>query len=229
MIDYRRPVRATAHTWIMCGTLGGVGVSHTFVAGRAMWGINKDVMRLIDVEIGIIQVVPDSRLEVFCEYMQVFEQRIKEKLPAKILVLANVTRSIEVTTAIWRKSPEALPIIIKPGVKCDWSFPHHVCGRALLLSRLQLWISDKKIASSLPADDSDPLIWNWDKLRNALAKITAAPHKADSDMLSNLEEQLNEDVVMGVAQLPYWVEGEIPSVYTDEQPVPPYSEPYNNV
>jgi hypothetical protein len=81
-----------------------------------------------------------------------------------------------------------------------------------------LWISDKKLVSSLPeAKDDEPNIWSWQAVRDALSTITAKPPKIDDDDITNLET-INEDVVLAVSMLPWWAEMEEPNVYDDVKP-----------
>ena len=120
--------------------------------------------------------------------------------------------------ALWRKTPDAIPVVISKGTQDEWSFPMRVCGRPLLLSRLQLWISDKKIISSLPEENpDDPNIWSWQAVRDALSTITGKPPRVDDDDILNTET-VNEDVVIAVSMLPWWAELEVPDVYDDTRP-----------
>jgi hypothetical protein len=188
------------------------------MGGRANWVLDKYKMRLVDVELAVIQTIPGGRIETFLEYLHQYEAKVKDKNPARILILADVTRSVEMIPALWRKSPDAIPVIISRGTQDEWAFPMRVCGRPLLLSRLQLWISDKKLVSSLPeAKDDEPNIWSWQAVRDALSTITAKPPKIDDDDITNLET-INEDVVLAVSMLPWWAEMEEPNVYDDVKP-----------
>jgi len=189
-----------------------------FMGGRGNWVLDKDKMRLVDVELAVVQTIPGGRLETYLEYLQEYEKKILSKNPARVLILADVSRSIEVIPALWRKSPDAIPVRIVKTPQDQWSFPIRVCGRPLLLSRLQLWISDKKLISSLPeAKEDDPNIWSWQAVRDALSTITARPPTVDDDDILNTE-MVNEDVVLAVSMLPWWTDSERPDVYDDTRP-----------
>lgn len=216
-LDPKKRLRATAYTWTVASKLGTSQVPHVFVAGRSTWLLDKEQMKLHETEIAVVQTVPGGRIEDFLNFLFEYERRIKIKEPAKLLVLADITRSVEVIPALWRKTPDAIPVKIPMGAMDEWSFPMRICGRPLIMSRLQLWISDKKLVSSLPENEQDdPHLWNWGKVRGALSSITGKPAKMDDDTPVEDESVLYEDVVTTIAMLPWWAEGEQPTPYAPD-------------
>jgi hypothetical protein len=218
-LDPRRPVRAAASCWLTYGKLGTPSIPHVFVAARCNWALDKQRMRLIDAELAIIQTVPDGRLTTFIDHLHSFNERIKEKKPVRQLLLADLTRSMEVCPALWRKLPDAIPVLVTPAPRDEWSFPFRVCGRPLLLSRLQLWISDQKLVSALGQPADDPNLWAWDRLREAIAATVMKPARLDPTAMGFMDDSTEDDVVLGIAQIPWWAEMEEPSPYADTLPV----------
>lgn len=213
-LDPRKRLRAKAYTWIVAGKLGTSQIPHVFIAGRSTWLLDKEQMKLHETEIAVVQSVPGGKIEDFLNFLFEYEKRVKDKDPAKLLLLADVTRSVEIIPALWRKTPDAIPIKVPTRPMDEWSHPIRICGRPLILSRLQLWISDKKLVTSLPENEGDdPHLWNWTRVKSALSGITATPARLDEDSPIEDDSVLNEDVVTCIAMLPWWAESEQPTPY----------------
>jgi hypothetical protein len=213
-----RALRSAAHTWILCGKLGNAQIPHVFAAGRVTWVLTKHnsttpSMRFASSELAIVQTVPGGSITTYLDTLYEFEQRILDKRPAANITLADITRSHEVTEILWRKTPEAVPVILTSAHRDDMSFPFWHVGRALIMSRLQVWIADKKIASALPPPDPDnPNMWDWGRVQNALSTITARVPKFDeADPLA--EDVLFDDIATCVGMMPWFGEGDQPSIY----------------
>jgi hypothetical protein len=210
--DWSRPLRPEAKCWIIYGRLGNPNVPSVFAATRANWTFDRSRMRLVDLELALVQTLPDAGIKAYCAQLEVMENRVKAFHPAKQVTLADVSDSLEAREAVWRKSPNAVLIRMATGYSDIWELPFRICGRAGLMSRLQLWLSDGKLVPALTADDSDPNVWTWDRVRQALATTTGKPPRPEDEQ----EDHLEERIVLALAQGPWWAEGELPSVYADD-------------
>lgn len=210
---YRLPVRPNAYTWRIVGRLGTPIVPHTFVASRLRWTFDDHRMRMMAAELGMIQLVPSGTGESFIRTMVEYDRRARAKGDAAVQVIADLSRSLEMRVNISRALPRVDYVEILPNQEDKYDFPARKCGRQLVLSRLQSWMTDRKIGFALPKSE-DPNVWGEARVVRALSSVQMRAPKADSEEIIS-DDTTSDEVALAVAMVAWFAESRRPAIHDD--------------
>jgi hypothetical protein len=213
VVDLRYQIpRAMAHTWVLVGRLGTPILPHVFAAARATWHLANKRMEMVEIELGVVETRPGGSVIQYAEQLRTMEQHIKEKKPTSLSTYADITRSVEAEQAVHKVVKECLVTEVVNTAGKAWSLPFFQIGRPLLLSKMQVVLSERKIASALTKDDDDPNRWSWERVRNALSLAALRPPRlSDEDILH--DQNTDDDVALTIAQIVYNADTDIPRPY----------------
>ena len=209
---YRLPIRPNAYTWRIVARIGAPNVPHTLVASRLRWTFDQHRMRLMQMERGAIQTVPGGTGDSYIAALVEYDARARSKGDAGVALVCDVSRSLEMRHNIARKVKGVQFCQVKNLQEDEWKFPMRVVGRQLALSRLQSWMTDRKIGTSLPTDSDDDNFWSRKRFERALAAMQSRPPKFDGDEIIH-EPTVDDEVILSVALATWWGEAGRPSIH----------------
>lgn len=210
-LNFQGAVRPVVYTWIIIARYGTPILPHVFCSARATWNYDKGKMLMTSAALAAVQLVPGGTGEIFIKTLEEYAARAKGKKDDGTAIICDLSRSIEMRGPIARRVPGIALARVTGGQEDDWLYPARLCGRVLLMSRLQAWLTDRRLVSALPSAD-DPNMLNWTKVRAALAEATGRPPKSDADPDSIADPlTTNDDVTLAVAQVTWWAESNRPN------------------
>jgi hypothetical protein len=169
-------------------------------------------MELVEIELASVQTRPGGSVTQYIDHLYTMQEHVKRKEPITLSIYADITRSVEAEPAVHKKVPECLVTEVINTAAKSWSLPFFQIGRPLLLSKMQVMLSERKFASALTTDTSDPNNWTWEQVRNALSQATLRPPRVnDEDIVHDSSTQ--DDVALTVSQLIYNAESDLPLPY----------------
>ena len=210
---YRLPVRPNAYTWRIVGRLGTPIIPHTFVASRLRWTFDDHRMRLVVAELGMIQLVPSGTGDSFIKTLVEFDRRARSKGDAAVQLIADVSRSLEMRLNISRELPRVDYVEVLPNQEDKYDYPARKCGRQLILSRLQSWMTDRKIAFALPSTENDN-VWDAKRVIRALSSVKMRPPKDDGEDIIS-DDVTSDEVALAVSLIAWYADSRRPGVHEE--------------
>ena len=207
-------LRLTDYTWAIVGRLGSPVLPHSFAAIRVTWMLDSAKSFLVpaEFEIAVVETHPGGSILSFAKHLKSLSDHVAEKRPTSFSVYADITRSVEAEPLVHRISPMATVVQVVNPSKQEWSLPFALVGRPLLLSRLQLKVSERQLSSALPAEDLDPNRWNWDRVKDAMSTVNARPPRPETGELPG-EEVIEDEIVITLGLGVWFAEADRPSKY----------------
>jgi hypothetical protein len=207
-------LRLTDWTWAIVGRLGSPVLPHSFSAVRVTWILDTAKGYLVpsEFELAVVETHPGGSILSFVKHLKSLADHVAAKKPTSFSVYADITRSVEAQPLVSRVAPMATVVQVVNLAKHEWSLPFVLVGRPLLLSRLQLKVSERQLASALPETDDNPGRWNWGRVKDAMATVNARPPRPESGELPG-DEIIEDEVVINLGLAVWFSESDRPSKY----------------